>query len=116
MAIAIQLGVARETVRRARERLGIEAAPPGRRRGVPMSTVTSGRPPVSHPTAMVIVSRFAREQQRRVPATESLLAERIRALQEAKTAGDELAYDDALLAINSLTALMWDHRQKVRAA
>lgn len=113
MWIALELGVNRKTIRRRIETFGLSAHPPGRRRGVPATT--PGRGPDPNPTAMLIVTRYAQEQRARVPPTEILLAGRIRAAQEARSAGDDPAYDDALLAIAAAAGLLLDHRRKVRA-
>lgn len=101
MAIALDLGVTRWAVRAACERLGIPAASPGRRR----SLLMAGKPTV----------RFDHDY-RVCPPSEALLAERIRAAQEAKTAGDKLAYEDAMLGVSAIAGRIVEHSRMLRRA
>lgn len=99
MAIALDLGVTRWAVRAACERLGIPAASPGRRR----SLLMTGKP-------------IGRADHRDCPPSEALLAERIRAAQEAKTAGDKLAYEDAMLGVSAIAGRIVEHSRMLRRA
>lgn len=90
-SIALELHVDRKTVRRARDRLGIPSALPGRRRGIGAKSVS-------------------------VPDPESQLASRIIAAQEARARGHDQAYDDALRSIASAALLLLSTRQDARAA
>jgi len=105
-------------VRAAADRLGIPPLPPGRR-GRPLQVV----PPAGHEhhgemvltgTALAILTRFQEEQSKRAPATDELLAKRIRAYSQAQTEGDQLAAEDALLAIASAAGLIHQHRRRLR--
>lgn len=112
-------------VRLARERLGIPSLPPGRR-GRPLQVV----PPAGHErrhgeliltgTTLAILTRFQEEQAshgKGKPApTDALLAERIRAYSQAQTNGDQLAAEDALLAIAAAAGLIHQHQRKLRGA
>ena len=120
--IAEELGCAPLTVRRARERLGIASEPTGRRRGRSLQAVPADghqQPSgeiVLTGTALAIVTRFNEDQKHfgGAPATDELLAARIRAYSEAKLAGDRLAIEDALLAIASAAGLIHQHQQRLR--
>lgn len=114
MAIALELGVNRKTVRAARERLGIMPASPGRRRGV---TVTSEKPLPKHlmPAAASIASRiFEQSRPGRAAPTKELVAERIRALHEADAHGDPNVIDDAIIEAAAALGLWLDHRRRLR--
>ena len=127
MWIALEIGVSRTTVRPRIAQHALASQPPGRRRGVTQTVISPsaapagrdrGRPrralPVE-PTAILIVGRFTRESRTGGPApSEDLLVQRIRAAHEARAAGDDPAYDDALLAIASAAGLLYEHRQKLR--
>lgn len=117
MWIALEVGVDRKTIRRRLVTLGICARVPGRRRGV--TTITTTTAPnltaAIDATAVAFLARYQSESRPSGPAaTEDLLILRIRAAHDAKAAGDDLAYDDALLAIAAAAALVHNHRQKLR--
>ena len=119
LSLALDLHVSRKTVRLARDRLGIQSLPPGRR-GRPLQAV----PPAGHErqngemvltgTALAMLTRFQKEQSKRAPATDEVLAKRIRAYSQAQTEGDQLAAEDALLAIASAAGLIHQHRRRLR--
>lgn len=113
--IASELGVSRETVRHARERLGIESAPRGRRRS---DGGTRPRPQAMEPdqTAAMIIERFQREVRLGAAAGPALVATRIRAVHDASNAGDELALEDAIAAAASGLALWHSQLLRVRTA
>lgn len=123
MTIALELGCTRLTVRRARERLGINAASVGRRRGATLRVHPPA--PSDEPTGSITVTgtagqmldRFMRESRTGGPApTEDLLVERLRAAHDAREHGDQLAYEDALLAISSAAGLIHQHQRRLRSA
>jgi hypothetical protein len=102
--------------------LGIPAHGVGRRRGRSLAvTPAAGHGP---PTGTVtftgtlglIVERFQHESTQREQATEDLLAERIRAAHEAHEAGDQFAYEDALIDIASAAGLVHQHQRRLRRA
>lgn len=114
-SIANLLGCHVQTVRAARRRNGVAALPAGRARGgvtsVPRVDLRA------KPTAMLIVSRYAKEAQPGGPApTREYLWARMRAAMQADAAGDDDAFDDSLLGLASAAALVYDQRQKVRRA
>jgi hypothetical protein len=120
--IAAELGVARGTVRSARERLGIVSAPPGPRRGAPprpsrMAVVSSVLAPgATSVTATLIAERFERESlPGGPPPTQALLAARLRAAAEAHSHDDDAALDDALISIAAACGLIYEHRRKLHA-
>lgn len=113
MWIALELGCNRKTVTAARDRHGIQSAPRGPRRG------SSSTPPTELTAATVHPADIRYEQERRArgPApTETLLIAQIRAMHDAHLAGHRHAYDDALLALSSAAKLVYDHRQRLKAA
>jgi hypothetical protein len=112
IAISEMLGAGRETVRLARRDIGIAALPRGRARG---ATIRAATTHTLESIEDILVARISRER-RKLSATEDLLVARLRAAHEARAAGDDPAYDDALLGVSSAAALIVDHRRKLRAA
>lgn len=88
------------------------------------AAVSSGTPAKTWPelldeggtTARLILSRFVGESKRLIPATDRLLAARIRAYRQAAIARDELAMEDALVAIASAAGLIHQHQRRLRGA
>jgi hypothetical protein len=109
-AIAERLQVSRSAVRLARERLGIQSRPPGRRRGqLPPPASVAGPDASMTPAAARIVARIAQESQwGRPPGTSLLVAARIRAVHDADRANDRLALEDALAGAASALGLWLD--------
>lgn len=112
-AIADELGVAYLTVRRARDRLGIMSHPRGRRRGVVATIAPASQ---SHPTAMLIATRFAQECRGAPAPSFELLLSRLVNVDRARKAGDDEGVDDALIALASAAGLVFEHRQRLRLA
>lgn len=122
MTIALELGVSRKAVRLACERFDIPAQPVGARRG---RSLVVAPPAPSEPTgtitltgtAAMMLARFQRESCAAGPSpSEELLLARMVAAHRAKEAGDQLAYEDALLAIASAAGLVHQHQQRLRRA
>jgi hypothetical protein len=124
LAIAAELGCDRKTVRAARERLGIASAPRGPRRDAPVmrSTPAAARSTLApgvleNATAALIAERLTSESRPGGPVPSlGLLVARIRALAAADAQGDDLAGSDALIGIVSACGLIYEHRQRLRAA
>lgn len=119
MWIALETGASRGTVRKRREDLGIMSMPPGRRRGVPLTAVPSARAAQSPFDGLTRAERALIDRyraDRRAAATEDLLVTRLRAAHDAKTAGDDLAYEDAMLAISTAAARIAEHSRTLRMA
>lgn len=119
MSIALQLGVSRGSVIRARDRLGIPSHGPGRRRGVSGSSSTQPGVAVQSggETAMLMLVRFVSESRASGPApSDQLLACRIRAYHEARLHGDQAAAEGALLDIASAAGLIHQHQRRLRRA
>jgi hypothetical protein len=122
-AIARELDVDRKTVRRWRELDGIASKPQGRRRTctAPIDDTSTA---ASRDVMLQIGERFAQEPRgggpaptpARLAATRSLVALRPHAVNDAHSAGDELALDDAIIATASALGLWLEHLQRVRAA
>lgn len=115
MWIALELGCNRKTVRKRREEFSIASERVGPRRGVTALPTVRQHADLA-PVEQAVVARIQHERRRRVAPTEDLLIARIRAAHEARSAGDPNAYDDALLGISSAAALIYEHRQRLRAA
>lgn len=114
MAIALDLGVSRGTVRRARERLGILGASPGPRRGSPPKRRATDRQPLI--AALRIAERILAEQRAGgPPGTLNTISTRVRALHEADQAGDWPAIKDSLISLAAACGLMLDHVEAVEA-
>lgn len=116
LTIALELKVARGTVRAARERLGISSAAPGRRRG---GTTTRRNAQLREriPAAAQIAARITAEQRPDgPPPTLSLAAARVRAVHQASLEGDRAALKDALVSLGSAAGLVLDHLQALEAA
>lgn len=122
MSIALDLHVSRGSVIRARERLRIPSSPVGRRRGSLQLTPAAGQDDsiasmTLTGTPLAILTRLAEDQKTYGGAsapTEALLARRVTAVAEASRAGDQLAYEDALLAVASMAGLIHQHQQRLR--
>lgn len=116
--IAAELGVHKRRVQAARRLHGITSHPVGPRRGVPRPAprLTQPTPPIEGLTSFErsIIERYRAD--RRAAATKDLLVERIIAAHEADAAGDQLAYEDAMLSISTLAARIAEHHQQLRRA
>lgn len=113
-AIALEVGVNKETVRKARMRHGIPSLTVGPRRGAP--PVRDEQSPIDGLTAAErrLVDRY-RSDRRNAP-TKELLSRRIVAAHEADAAGDHLAYEAAMLDVAIAAARIAEHEQKLRMA
>lgn len=113
MAIALELGCDRKTVRLARQRLGIRSAPPGPRRG--SLTAHVGAPARDDTDTLGLVAeRFQLDQtDPLIVPDDRLLATRIRVVSAAH--GDDREYDRALISLAAAALLVHEHRQN-RAA
>ncbi|MHB1950185.1 MAG: hypothetical protein ACYCQK_01770 [Acidiferrobacteraceae bacterium] len=117
MWIALELGVDRKTVRRARERHGIMSAAPGRRRGSAVGQQIVVAPaPRSDPALDRALLARARDRKDRTAGSLSLLGERALNLHRAERAGDEAAVEDALADVASVALLALEHRMRLRGA
>lgn len=105
------LGASRETVRLARRHMNVQPLSRGRARGASITVATTT--PARKSVEVLLLGRMEAERDKIAP-TEDLLVARIRDAHEARAAGDRNAYDDALLAISSAAALIYEHRQKLR--
>lgn len=119
-AIAAELGVHQRKVRAAREKHGIPSHPVGPRRGVPRPPPRPSTQPAHSPVDGLtsferkLIDRYRAD--RRAAATKELLAKRIIDAHEAAAAGDQLAYEDAMLAIATAAARVAEHEQLLRRA
>ena len=104
-AIARELGVSTFAVRLARERFGIPAQPPGRRRGVAPSTIALNR-------ALELVADEAHAETEK--GTVDLLAARVSEAGDAAAANDDEAFDRSLIRLASAAVLL--HAERARAA
>jgi hypothetical protein len=115
LAIAIDLtrrykrAISRGAVRRARERLGIPSAPPGRR-----CIVTSEKPRTDRTAAQRILGRLIRDVRDGTPPTYGTLMKRFVELDRARKARNPSAEQAALEALAAAAGLILD--QQLRAA
>lgn len=117
-AIAQELGCARETVRvaiRRHEEAGHEM--PNRRHG--RRRIVATQPTYSPvdgllPTERNLIDRLRAD--RRSAATEELLIERLHSAHDAKAAGDQRGYEEAMFAISTAAARIAQHEQELRRA
>jgi hypothetical protein len=118
-AIALELGVDRKTVRRARMRHGIASQPVGPRRGVPRPVTSSSEAQQGGvdgltPAERRLIDRY-RADRRNAP-TKELLTKRIVAAHQADAAGDHLAYEAAMLDVAVAAARIAEHEMLLRRA
>jgi hypothetical protein len=118
--IAKELGVARVTVIRARERLGITSKRVGPRRGTTTPTRNLAIAPQGDLTLngslAALVARFSEDQAHRAPATRELVIARCQGWLEAEKHHDALATEDAILAAASALLLLHQHQITLRKA
>jgi hypothetical protein len=117
-AIALELGVDRKTVRRARMRHGIASHPVGPRRGAARPVTSSqgqqGGVDGLTPAERRLIDRY-RADRRNAP-TKELLTKRIVAAHQADAAGDHLAYEAAMLDVAVAAARIAEHEMLLRRA
>lgn len=117
IAIGLLLGCHRDTVRAARRRNGIAAPARGRRRG---STTRRATVTISRPAAELIAELIA-EQGRPAyngpaGASRTMLASRVRALNDAFATGDRAEIKSALIELGAGCGLVADQLDRLEAA
>ncbi len=117
MAIALDLGVARGTLRAARERLGIAPQAPGRRRGVLVNVaLIHPRAPAAQlpPVLEQLGRRYDQDSHHTgAPATWTTVLNRLAAADRARRRHDRTAELNAAIAVSSAAALVADHLEQV---
>lgn len=111
--IASELGCSRETVALARRRLGIAPRPRGRPRGSAPDVEIQ----LLRPAAELVAERIARElSDSRAGAGPAVVALRIKAVQRALAAGDQLGLEDAVTSTAAALGVWLDQLQRRHSA
>jgi hypothetical protein len=110
--IAKELGVARETVARARKRAGIASGSPGARRGTTSQASRRAGAQPSNPAAVRIAHEIQHAQPGSPQATLELISDHIKALHDISQAGTTTELIDALINLAVACGRLADHLER----